>query len=151
MATRTHSSAPSRHPSKSRKPALTADQLAKDLADNLSIDNGKRKQKDQEDHWQVTNSEAKKLVSMRAVNSASQTLSNVTQSDWKKSTGGTSSKTTLNTVVSSAAEAAKHLRVLRRISPGDIDVERAALSILGKLIVLEMVCYIFLSNFKAFI
>ena len=145
MATRTRSSAPSRHPPKFRNLDLTADQLSKDLADKLTINNDKGKQKGR---GEESHPEAKKLTSMRAVNGASQTLSNVAQSGWKKSIGGTMSKTTLNTIASSAAEAAKHLRVLRRISPGDIDVERAALSVLGKLLVLEMVCYIFLSDFN---
>jgi len=145
MATRTHPSAPSGQSSKPRKPATTPDQLAKDLAGKLKISNAKGKQKVRED--EELDSEAKKLVSMRAVNSASQTLSNVAQSGWKKSTGGVSK----TTVVSSAAEAAKHLGVLRRISHGDIDVERAALSVLGKLLVLEMVCCIFHSNFKRLI
>lgn len=82
---------------------------------------------------------------MRAVNAALQTLSNVYQSGWKKSTGGASSKTT---VVSSAAEAAKYLGILRRTSPGDLDVERAALSVVGKLMALEMVCHNFYRNFS---
>src|SRR5258708_31849818 len=111
MATRTHPSAPSGQSSKSRKPETTPDQLAKDLAVKLKLNNAKGKQKVRED--EELDSEAKKLVSMRAVNGASQTLSNVAQSGWKKSTGGVS-KTTVNTIVSSAAEAAKHLGVLRR-------------------------------------
>ncbi|KAF8958159.1 peptidase family C50-domain-containing protein [Flammula alnicola] len=41
---------------------------------------------------------------------------------------------------SSASSAAKHLAILRSMSPGDVDVERAAVSVLGKLIALEMVC-----------
>jgi len=137
MATRTRPSAPSGHSSKSVKLAATPDELAKDLASKLKISNANGKQKAREE--EELDFEAKKLVSMRAVNGASQTLSNVARSGWKRSTGGVS-KTTVNTVVSSAAEAAKHLGVLRRISPGDIDVERAASSVLGKLFALEMVC-----------
>lgn len=132
-----------RQPSKPRKPALTADQLAKDLAHNLHIDNVRGKEKGPEEEKSGTG--GKKLNSMRAVNTASQALSGVVQSGWKRSSGGSSSKATLNTVVSSASEAAKHLGILRRISPGDIDVERAALSVLGKLIILEMVRCVFLS------
>ena len=132
----------SRQPSKSRKPALTADQLAKDLAHTLHISNVKGKEKGPEEEESKIG--GKKLDSMRAVNKASQTLSGVAESGWKQSSGGSSSKATLNTVVSSASEITKHLGTLRRISPGDIDVERAALSSLGKLIVLEMVRYFFL-------
>ena len=146
MTTRTHPSAPSGRSSKSRKPETTPDQLAKDLAGKLKISNAKGKQKAREED--ELDSEAKKLASMRAVNGASQTLSNIAQSGWTKSTGGIVSKTTLNTVISSTVEATKHLGVLRRISPGDIDVERAALSVLGKLLVLEMVCCVLLSNFN---
>lgn len=136
MATRTRPAAPSK---KSRKPAPTADQLAKDLANKLSITDVKGKQNSREE--EESNSEENKIASMRAVNAASLTLSSVVQSGWKKSIGGASSKTALNTVVSSAADATKHFGVLRYISPGDVDVERAALSVLGKLIVLEMVCF----------
>lgn len=118
--------------------SISADNLAKDLSERLVINNlktkGKGKQKARED----SSPEADKLASMHAVNAASQALSAVAQSGWKKSTGE-SSKVTLATINSSAAQAAKHLGVLGRMSSGDVDVERAAASVLGKLMALEMV------------
>lgn len=122
-------------PMAARALSTAPSKLAKHLANKLTNLNDKGKQKGQEDE---SDSEAKRLASMRAVNGTSQTLSNVVQSG-KKLTGGTVSRTTLNTVVFSTAEVAKHLGVLRWISPGDIDVERAALIVLGQLLVLEVV------------
>jgi separase len=114
----------------------TADNLAKDLSERLFINNlkTKGKQKAREN----SSPEADKLASMHAVNAASQALSAVAQSGWKKSTGELS-KVTLATINSSAAQAAKHLGVLRLMSSEDVDVERAAASVLGKLMALEMV------------
>ncbi|KAF8878488.1 peptidase family C50-domain-containing protein [Gymnopilus junonius] len=74
---------------------------------------------------------------MRSVNEASQALSGVVQSRWKRSSKD-ASKTTLTTVTSAASKAAKSLLVLRRQRSGDLDVERAAGSVLGKLMALEM-------------
>ncbi|CAA7261156.1 unnamed protein product [Cyclocybe aegerita] len=114
--------------------STTADQLAKDLASKLTLNSTKGKQKAEEHD---VNPGRAKLTSMRAVNEASQTLSAVVQSGWKK-TAPDASKTTLSTANTAASTASKHLETLRRVSPGDIDVERAAVSVLGKLIALEM-------------
>jgi len=116
--------------------ASAVDKLAKELSETLIVSDGKGKQKVDSNRGP----EATKLASMRAVNTASQALLNVVQSGWKKSSGG-SSKVPLETVNSAAGDAAKHLGILRRISPGDTDVERAAVSVLGKLITLEMVSF----------
>jgi len=120
--------------------ASAADKLAKEHSETLTISDVKGKQKVDLNQ----SPEATKLASMRAVNTASQSLSNVVQSGWKKSksSSGGSSKVPLETVNSAAADAAKHLGILRRISPGDIDVERAAVSVLGKLMALEMVSFV---------
>lgn len=79
---------------------------------------------------------------MRAVNAASQSLSNVLQSGWKSSKDVSAiKKSSSSSMANTAASAAKKgLRELRAICPGDVDVERAASSIVGKLIALEMVC-----------
>jgi len=119
--------------------ASVVDKLAKELSETLTVSDGKGKQKVDSNRGP----EATKLASMRAVNTASQALLNVVQSGWKKSSSsGGSSKVPLETVNSAAADAAKHLGILRRISPGDIDVERAAVSVLGKLMTLEMVSFV---------
>jgi separase len=78
-----------------------------------------------------------KLSAMLSVNAASQDLSRVIQSGWKKSSS--SSKATLQSTTSSASAAVKHVAVLRNLCPDDVDVERAAASILGKLVALELV------------
>ena len=124
----------SRQPLKTTKPgSVTADQLANKLATKLTIGSGKGKQKAEEGD--------KKVLSMRSVNTASQALTQVVQAGWKKS----ASETTLSSVNSSASAAAKGLSNLRKICPGDLDVERAASSVLGKLIALEMVCLQFIA------
>jgi separase len=77
---------------------------------------------------------------MRSVNSASQALSTVIQSGWKHSgIAHPKPSSTLLSVTSAAASAAKHLALLRTMRPNDLDVERAAMSVLTKLVSLEMV------------
>ena len=79
-----------------------------------------------------------KVSAMQSVNAASQDLSKVIQSGWKKSSS--SSRATLQSTTLSASAAVKHVAVLRKLCPDDVDVERAAASILGKLVALELVC-----------
>ncbi|KAJ7653310.1 cysteine peptidase C50 [Mycena polygramma] len=84
--------------------------------------------------------EERRVSAMRAVNTASQELSNTVQSGWKRSSDVPPSKRSpafVSTHVSATA-AAKQLALLREISPGDLDIERAAGSVLGKLVALEM-------------
>ena len=76
---------------------------------------------------------------MQSVNSASQELSNVVCSGWKKSLSNFS-KTMLSNTKSSALMAEENLCVLHKISLQDMDVERVAVSArLGKLVTLGMV------------
>nr|GAT53299.1 cysteine peptidase C50 [Mycena chlorophos] len=77
-----------------------------------------------------------RVASMRAVNAASQDLSSLLQTGWRKSADPKSPAATKASTA--AVAAAKHLAILRDVSPGDVDVERAAGSVLGKLVVLEM-------------
>jgi hypothetical protein len=82
----------------------------------------------------------RRLVAMQSVNSASQSLSALVQSGWKKHSELPPKKSsTLASANASATSASKYLLTLREISPEDLDVERAASSIVGKLITLEMV------------
>lgn len=112
----------SHQPSKSLKHASTSvDQLAGDLATKLAIGNP----------------ESKLSSIMLSVNTASQDLSKLIQSGWKKSSS--SSKATLQSTTLSASAAVKHVGVLRNLCPDDMDIERAAGSILGKLVALELV------------
>lgn len=86
--------------------------------------------------------EEQRVTAMRAVNSASQELSSVVQSGWRRSSDAPSLKKSSAFVSANASAtlASKHLALLREISPGDLDIERAAGSVLGKLVALEMVC-----------
>ncbi|KNZ74935.1 Separin [Termitomyces sp. J132] len=70
---------------------------------------------------------------MRVVNSASQQLSAAVQSGWKKS-----SNKGLTQVTTAAATAAQYLAMLRRNSSGDVNIERVAMTVLGKLVSLEL-------------
>jgi separase len=113
-----------RQPSKSIKNALSS---ADPLSGNCSTIRTK---------LAIGNPESK-LSAMLSVNAASQDLSKVIQSGWKRSSS--SSRATLQSTTSSASAAVKHVAVLRNLCPKDVDVERAAASILGKLVALELV------------
>ncbi|KAJ7598753.1 cysteine peptidase C50 [Mycena floridula] len=108
--------------------APSVDRLADQLASTLSLKaTGKKKA--------TVNPEEQKVSAMRSVNAASQTLSTVAQSGWKNSTR---KSTTLTEATAAASAASKNLDTLRRLTPEDIDVERAAASVLAKLVALEM-------------
>ena len=117
------------------KPAI--DDLAARVAD-LSITNSKEP---------TTTTKGKRndgaqarIAAMRAVNTALQSLSAVVQGGWKAS----GKKSSLGgEAVSAAGKAEETLKVLRVACPGDVDVERAASSVVAKLIILEMVCLVF--------
>lgn len=112
--------------SKTKLPAISADDLANQVA-GLTISDTKGKHK-------ASSNEDTRLAAMRAVNSASQRLSGIVQSGWK---AGSGKKPT--TAAGAVSVAVKSLKELRGMCPGDIDVERAASSIVGKLLALEMV------------
>ena len=117
-----------------KKPAISTDKLA----DKLDISNQKGKQK----ALGILSDEDIRLSAMRSVNSASQALLTVVQSGWKRSSSSKKVKASLSlsNITASAASAAKHLAILRGMRPNDVDVERAAASVLTKLVALEMVC-----------
>jgi len=84
----------------------------------------------------------KRISAMRAVNGASQGLSAVMKSGWKApgvEPTVKKSAATLHEAFGLAASARTALGDLRVSSPGDVDVERAAISVAGKLLSLEMV------------
>ncbi|KAJ7172324.1 cysteine peptidase C50 [Mycena filopes] len=113
----------------------SADEIVAKMS-SLALSNPKSKGKEKA----TPTPEEQRVSAMRAVNSASQELSNVVQSGWKRSSDVPPSKKSPAFVAASASAtlAAKHLPLLRQVSPGDIDIERAAGSVLGKLIALEM-------------
>lgn len=118
-------------------PLPNADDLADALTNKLKISavevklNGKRV---------APTPEEDRIAAMRAVNIASQALSAIVQSGWKRSSElNPVSKVTLENATKSSSDAAKHIATLRRLCNRDVDVERAAASILGKLVALELV------------
>ncbi|KAJ7709735.1 peptidase family C50-domain-containing protein [Mycena rosella] len=110
------------------------DQLADKLS-SLTISKPKAKGKEKA----TLSPEEQRVQAMRAVNSASQELSSAVQSGWRKSADVPQKKSpAFVSANASATLAAKHLALLREISPGDLDIERAAGSVLGKLVTLEL-------------
>ena len=128
-----------RRPLSSRSVSKTGTQVAEALADalatKLTISGSKGKQKAAPE---MVSEDDLRISAMRSVNSASQELSNVVRSGWKKFLSNFST-TTLSNAESSALTAEENLCVLRRICLQDMDVERAAVSVLGKLVTLDMV------------
>jgi len=136
MATATRRGNSTRQFTRPKKAAISADKLAEQLSSGLTISNAKGKQKASADG-------DVRLSAMCSVNSASQALSTALQSGWKSSlvTAQSKSSPSLSNVTAAAVSAAKHLAVLRTMCPKDVDVERAAVSVLTKLVALEMVCF----------
>lgn len=115
-----------------------ADALANQLA-GLSITKGKSKSKTQVEP-QVELTDAQKVnAAMREVNAASQALSAIVQSGWKKSTDASPRSQRASEIKTAFATASKNLAVLRELHSVILDVERAAISLIGKLVSLEMV------------
>ncbi|TBU57165.1 peptidase family C50-domain-containing protein [Dichomitus squalens] len=75
---------------------------------------------------------------MRAVNAASKSLSTLLDSGWRMSQSDTSDRPTTASATKTATSARKDLTTLRNLCPGQVDIERAASSIIAKLITLEM-------------
>jgi len=120
--------ASNRSVSKAKKPA---EDLADALATKLTISSSKGKQR-------AISEDDLRISAMRFVNSASQELSNVVRSGWKKSVPNLS-KITLSNAEPFALTAEENLCTLHRLCLRDMDVERAAESVLGKLVTLDMV------------
>ena len=114
---------------------IVAEDLADALATKLTISGSKGKQKAAPE---MISKDDLRISATWSVNSASQELSNVVCSGWKKALFNFS-KTTLSNTESSALTAEENLCVLRRICLQDMDVERAAVSVLGKLVTLYLV------------
>jgi separase len=116
---------------------ISADKLAEQLASGLTISNEKKGK--QKASPLFLSEEDIRLSAMRSVNSASQALSAMVQSGWKRSLETPSSTQTLVNANASTVTVNKGLAVLRQMCPDDVDVERAAVSVLGKLVALELV------------
>ncbi|KAG1748438.1 peptidase family C50-domain-containing protein [Suillus paluster] len=96
--------------------------------------------------------EERKNSAMLDVNTSLQTLSSVAKSGWKaNSEEGRMKSTPLSKVLAAVSRADEALSCLRVLCPDDLDVERAASSMMSKLFVLEMhdTALPFLSNMHA--
>ena len=109
--------------------------LTNALATKLTISGSKGKRKAAPE---VVSKDDLRISAMRSVNLASQEFSKVVHSGWKKSLSNFST-TMLSNTESSALTAEENLCVLPRICLQDMDVERPAVSVLGKLVTLDMV------------
>jgi separase len=95
----------------------------------------------------------KRVSAMRAVNAASQGLTTVMKSGWKAPRTEPSAKkstTTAHEAFDLAVSARTVLGDLRVLLPGDVDVERAAISVAGKLLSLDMVSCLFYGGSGAY-
>ncbi|KAG9309980.1 peptidase family C50-domain-containing protein [Chiua virens] len=121
------------------KVTTTTDDLRTKFATKLTLHDRNPSQKQLS---RVEPTEDERTTCMRAVNLSLQTLSEATQSGWKFTPEGTknarNANTTARKVDDATKTAKKALQGLREISPDDLDVERAACGITGKLITLEM-------------
>jgi separase len=94
---------------------------------------GKQKAKDE-------SPEQRKISAMLDVNASLQALSSVAQSGWKaNSEEGRMKSSALSKVSAAVSRANAALSCLRVLCPKDLDIERAASSMMSKLLVLEMV------------
>ncbi|KAI6148818.1 peptidase family C50-domain-containing protein [Pisolithus tinctorius] len=102
---------------------------------------GKRKVNATDMEPSSSTSEQNRVGAMRVVNASLQTLSAVVHSGWKASRGGAKGRAmepTAKTVDNAVGEAVEALQRLRVLSPDDMDIERAACSLVGKLLALEL-------------
>ncbi|KAF8831565.1 hypothetical protein HHX47_DHR1000449 [Lentinula edodes] len=123
------------HPRPLPSPISDPDTLATQLAETLNIEDlTKRKGKQK-----ALCTPEQRLEAMRKINSASQQLSAIAQSGWKKSLDAEhQSKSQSTTALEASSTAARCLALLRSASKGDLNVERAAMSIMVKLVALEL-------------
>lgn len=149
MATRAKARRPVAAPEKraeaGRKAApVSAGDITNRLASTLTISKAKgaRKGAATEHSGAPKSTQDKRVSAMCAVNAASQGLTSVMKSGWKAPrTEPSAKKSTAATheAFDLAASARTTLGDLRVLSPGDVDVERAAISVAGKLLSLDMV------------
>ncbi|EMD38775.1 hypothetical protein CERSUDRAFT_92811 [Gelatoporia subvermispora B] len=133
----------SRTTTRTKTQSGSTDALASQLATKLHVSD---MPKDTKGKRRVTNkpsplsAEQRRTDAMLAVNAASKSLSSFVQSRWKAGSGTKSSKSSRQDA--SAADLARAardgLRQLRELTRGDVDIERAASSVVGKLVTLEM-------------
>ena len=121
---------------KTRKKAEDVEDLANQLTSKLTISKSKEKQR----AIPVTPPQNDPNASMRAVNVASQKLSALVQTGWTAARDSGFSKQGQE-AATCARNIKKNLNVLRETTASSpLDFERAALSAVGKLLALQLVC-----------
>ncbi|KDQ52064.1 hypothetical protein JAAARDRAFT_40451 [Jaapia argillacea MUCL 33604] len=125
-----------RRPPTSRAPPkpITVNDLADKLASGLVIDAKAHR------NAPAHKSGEDRAAAMRSVNAASQTLSALAQTGWRAAQKSTATSGNLSKVTSCVQSAKKSLQLLRKgtTEKDAVDVERAACSMSGKLIALEL-------------
>jgi separase len=123
---------------KGKAPTVSTEEISQQLVSALTIS----KAKSTRNGVTPAPTPERRVVAMRTVNGASQGLSSVMKTGWKApGDDPTVKKPTANTpeAFRLATSARTALEDLRAISPGDVDVERAAIAVAGKLLSLDMV------------
>ncbi|KAI0266095.1 peptidase family C50-domain-containing protein [Gloeopeniophorella convolvens] len=145
VTTRRPVAAPTRQAAaKGRTPAAAStDELASQLASKLTVSKAKTTRstakRDAPDAPKTP--QERRVSAMRSVNAASQGLGAVVKTGWKAPSEVPPTKKPAaapHEAFGLATSARIALEELRGISPGDVDVERAAISIAGKLLGLDM-------------
>ena len=106
----------------------TLDELANEVANKLTLKEPRTAKGKAKAAFTI---EERMATAMRTVNTVSKTLSELVARSPARRSKISEEK------IKSAIDA---LRILRELNPGDVDTERAASSLVGKLISLEMVC-----------
>ncbi|KAF7363579.1 Cysteine peptidase C50 [Mycena sanguinolenta] len=122
MASTTRRPAPSRTKPPRARVNASEDQIVDKMA-SLSLSKPRTKGKAKA----TMTVEEQRLSAMRAVNSASQELSGIVKSGWKRSSDVPPAKksSAFADASTSATMAAEHLALLRDMSPGDLDIEES--------------------------
>ncbi|KAH9026737.1 peptidase family C50-domain-containing protein [Lactarius pseudohatsudake] len=123
---------------KGKVPTVSTEEISHKLASTLIIS----KAKSTRNGVTPVPTPEKRILTMRTVNGVSQGLSTVMKTGWKApSEDPPVKKVVANTheAFGLATSARAALEDLRAISPGDVDVERAAVTVAGKLLSLDMV------------
>ncbi|KAH9171315.1 peptidase family C50-domain-containing protein [Lactarius sanguifluus] len=122
---------------KGKVPTVSTEEISHKLASTLIIS----KAKSTRNGVTPVPTPEKRILAMRTVNGVSQSLSTVMKTGWKApSEDPPVKKVVANTheAFGLATSARAALEDLRAISPGDVDVERAAVTVAGKLLSLDM-------------
>jgi separase len=121
--------------SKPKTIVSSSHELDEKLVDGSTTSKAKGKQKAKD-----KSPEERRVSAMLDVNASLHTLSSVAQSGWKaNSEEGRTRSSALGKVSAAVARTNEALLCLRVICPDDLDVERAASSVMSKLLALEMV------------